>query len=164
MKFALISVSDKEGVERVVEKLVEEGFQILATAGTAEYLRKAGFDVTGISEMTGMVERRELKTLHPAIVEMIYSGKIGVVVVNLYPFPATRRLDDIDIGGVTMLRVAAKNYEKVAPIPSTDCYRYIPDAIYSIELRRELAARTFRMTADYDAAISEWLSTRECDG
>jgi phosphoribosylaminoimidazolecarboxamide formyltransferase/IMP cyclohydrolase len=183
---ALISVSDKTGIEPLGQALAAAGIEILSTGGTAAALRDAGVAVVDVSTKTGFPEIMggRVKTLHP----VIHGGLLGrrgtdeavmaehgiepidLLVVNLYPFAATINREDttfadavenIDIGGPAMLRAAAKNHDGVAVVVDPADY----DAIISslggggpdAALRRKLAARAFAHTAAYDAAIASWL-------
>lgn len=151
----LISVSDKTGLLGFAGKLKDE---IISTGGTDRFLEEKGIKVTRISDLTGVEERRELKTLHHPIYEGIFSGKIWMVVVNLYPFEQEPGIDNIDIGGVSLLRAAAKNYHKVLPVCSPERYEEVLQMIDNLteEFSRELAAETFEYVARYDMAIAEW--------
>ena len=147
VKRALVSVSDKKGLEPFVRGLVELGVEIISTGGTARYLLEAGVPVTGISEVTGFPEIMDgrVKTLHPAIHGGILADRdrpshmkaiaelgikpIDLVVVNLYPFEQTvsqrgvseeDAIENIDIGGPTMVRAAAKNFGGVGIVVSPD--------------------------------------------
>ncbi len=156
---ALISVSSKEGVAEFAAKLEEMGIEILATEGTAKHLEERGVKVKRMSELTGLKETHLLKTLHPAVYEAIFSGEIGMVVVDLYPFEENPCIENIDIGGVTLLRAAAKNYRQVLVISSPEQYReVIVNLLKGVteEFRLKLACKAFERIARYDAAISEW--------
>jgi len=149
MKRVLISVSDKTGIVDFSKKLVENGYEIVSTGGTATALKDAGLPVIGISEVTGFPECLDgrVKTLHPAIhagllamrdnkehmeqIEKLNIKPIDMVVVNLYPFKQTvlkegvtreEAIENIDIGGPTMLRAAAKNWQDVAVVTNPADY------------------------------------------
>ncbi|MDQ2699969.1 MAG: bifunctional phosphoribosylaminoimidazolecarboxamide formyltransferase/IMP cyclohydrolase [Actinomycetota bacterium] len=191
VKRALISVSDKTGVTEFAAGLARSGVDILSTGGTAQALRDAGIDVTDVSEFTGQAEimNGRVKTLHPKIYAAILARRsdpshvevleaeaippIDLVCVNLYPFEATiaregvspmDAIENIDIGGPTMIRAAAKNHEDVVVAVKPECY----DAILaemeetggevSASTRHWLANEAFAQTARYDAAISRWFS------
>nr|MBA3464018.1 bifunctional phosphoribosylaminoimidazolecarboxamide formyltransferase/IMP cyclohydrolase [Deltaproteobacteria bacterium] len=187
---ALISVSDKRGIVELGKALVEIGVEILSTGGTAAALAAAGVAVKQVSEHTGAPEILDgrVKTLHPKIhggllgrdtgphqAEMAANGitPIDLVVVNLYPFEATiakptTTLDDaienIDIGGPSMLRSAAKNHERVAVLVDPDDYLIVVGALkagqdLSPGQRFALARKAFSHTAAYDAAIAAYLSS-----
>lgn len=184
---ALISVSNKRGIVSFAQSLVEHGYRILSTGGTAEKLRDGGVGAEEVSEVTGFPELFDgrVKTLHPLIHGGILAREdleadrearrdhqipsIDVVVVNLYPFEETvsggapklgEAVDQIDIGGPTLLRAAAKNFASRSVVVDPDDYGRIVDAIDEggpgEELRRELALKAFRHTARYDGAISNF--------
>jgi len=177
---AMVSVWDKTGIGELGRALVHSGFEILSTSKTAAVLRDGGVSVTEVSLFTGSPEilGGRVKTLHPKIAGGILTARrdetvepIDVVVCNLYPFEeglrrrADRRelVELIDIGGVTLLRAAAKNHEYVAAVPEPCHYpRVIEDlqrtGMVSPQLRAELAARVFELTAHYDAVIAGWLA------
>jgi phosphoribosylaminoimidazolecarboxamide formyltransferase/IMP cyclohydrolase len=194
MPRALISVSDKRGVVRFATGLVELGWEIVSTGGTAAALRKAGLPVTGVEEVTGFPEILDgrVKTLHPAI----HGGLLGrrdqpthrqamathgiepfdLVAVNLYPFQETiategvtfdDAIENIDIGGPSMLRSAAKNHQHVLAVVDPRDYEAVLRGLREDSLtpgcRRALAAKVFTHTADYDSAISSYL-TEPTDG
>ncbi|HEX8236946.1 MAG TPA: bifunctional phosphoribosylaminoimidazolecarboxamide formyltransferase/IMP cyclohydrolase [Abditibacteriaceae bacterium] len=189
MKRALISVSDKTGVADFARGLGELGFQILSTGGTAKALREAGLEVTDVSQVTGFPEMMDgrVKTLHPAVhgallarrdtpehmaaLESQNFAPIDVVCVNLYPFEATvarpdvtdeEAIENIDIGGPSMLRSASKNFESVTVVVDPADYERVLAELRSgdtqIETRRQLAVKAFAHTAAYDAAITKYLS------
>lgn len=151
----LISSSIKEGLENLAGELQELGFEILATGGTAEYLESMGVVVSKIAELTGIDESRELKTLHPKIYEMIFSGEIGAIVVIPYEFEKNPCRENIDIGGISLLRAAAK-----ASIPaafSLDGFRELVDVLKSGNWdKTKSSARIFKFTSEYDRRIAEW--------
>ena len=183
--FALISVSDKEGIAEFAEGLVERGFQVISTGGTARHIREAGVEVVEVSEVTGFPEIFDgrVKTLHPLIHGGILAReerqedrqtrseheipRIDLVVANLYPFVETvtessgglgEVVEMIDIGGPTLLRAAAKNFASKTVVVDADDDERVLEA-YDGDgpdegLRRELALKAFRHTAEYDAAIS----------
>ena len=186
---ALISVSDKRGIEDFAQRLSGMGFEIISTGGTAKALSEAGVRVIPVSEVTGAPEilGGRVKTLHPKIhggiladlgdphhVEQLVEqdiGPIDLVCINLYPFeetvaggaPEKEVIEQIDIGGPAMLRAAAKNFGSVIVVPSPEVYEEVLAALESEgqvpeETRRRLALAAFRRTAEYDAAISGWLS------
>lgn len=185
IKRALISVSDKTGVVEMAKELQALGAEILSTGGTAKALRDAGVTVTDVASYTGAPEILDgrVKTLHPKIhggllgrrsvpahVEQMtqhHIHPIDVVVVNLYPFEATianphcrfeEAIENIDIGGPSMLRSAAKNHEDVLVVVDPADYTRVLDAIKNDavtgELRRELAMKVFQHTARYDSLIA----------
>ena len=186
---ALLSVSDKTGLIPFAQALVANGVELISTGGTAKALRDAGLAVKDISEYTGFPEMLDgrVKTLHPkvhggllyirgneiheAAVHVHGITPIDLVVVNLYPFEATAAkpnvalhdaIENIDIGGPSMLRSAAKNHESVTVIVEPNDYAVVAEQINSsgnttLELRRKLAAKVFARTAAYDAAIAAHL-------
>jgi phosphoribosylaminoimidazolecarboxamide formyltransferase/IMP cyclohydrolase len=188
---AILSVSDKSGICQFARSLKEMGIDILSTGGTASMLRKDGIDVTDVSDYTGFPEMMDgrVKTLHPKIYGGILSRRdnlqdmealkthqikpIDIVVVNLYPFEKTvTRLDvtideaieNIDIGGPSMLRASAKNYKYVASIVDPSDYNNILDELRNNNLtisektRLYLSHKVFVHTSLYDKAISTYLS------
>ncbi|MDT8435115.1 MAG: bifunctional phosphoribosylaminoimidazolecarboxamide formyltransferase/IMP cyclohydrolase [Gemmatimonadota bacterium] len=194
MPYALLSVSDKSGIVDLGRSLVERGWTILSTGGTARVLREADVPVTAIAEHTGFPEilAGRVKTLHPAVhagllgrptveqdvrdLEKHGFSPIGLVAVNLYPFRETvarpdatlaDALDQIDIGGPTMLRAAAKNHPFVWAVCDPEDYPRVLAAIEGgddePELRRELAAKVFLHTATYDAAVAGFLGRNRAE-
>ncbi len=192
IKRALISVSDKTDLKPFAVQLVEHGIEIVSSGGTAAHLEEAGIPVTRVSAVTGAPEMLggRVKTLHPRIHGGILAdpdrsdhrtdlGDLEIepfqlVVVNLYPFESTvasgadhaTAIENIDIGGPTLIRAAAKNHAWVAVVVAPDRYNDIIDAIAdggtTAELRLNLAREAFYRTARYDAAIVNWLE--ETDG
>lgn len=191
IKRALISVSNKSGLADFAKGLVQAGVEIVSTGGTAKALREAGIAVTYISDITDFPEILDgrVKTLHPnvhgGILAMRTSAHlaqlneqnitpIDLVVVNLYPFRETvakpdvsleEAIENIDIGGPTMVRAAAKNYRYVTVVVSPQRYTEVLEAINNDtldeKLRFNLAREAFAHTAGYDAAISAYLSGLE---
>ena len=188
-KYALISVSDKKGIVGFAQGLQELGYNIISTGGTALTLREAGVSVTIVSEVTGFPEILDgrVKTLHPKIHAAILARNtaehlaqlaeqgieaIDLVVVNLYPFretiakkgvTLTEAIENIDIGGPSMVRAAAKNYERVTVVVDPAAYQDILEQLQerggiSLETRARLALEAFAHTASYDAAITQYLS------
>lgn len=193
VKRALVSVSDKTGLVEFAKGLVELGVEILSTGGTAALLEKNGVPVIGVHEVTNFPEMLDgrVKTLHPAIHGGLLAMRerpehmdaikkhgiepIDIVVVNLYPFEATvakpdvaieEAIENIDIGGPSMLRSAAKNHSAVAVVVSPAQYASVlaelreNDCRLSPETRRKLAVEAFRATARYDSAISLYLGKK----
>ena len=186
---ALLSVSDKTGLVAFAQILAQQGVELISTGGTAKALREAGLAVKDISEHTGFPEMLDgrVKTLHPkvhggllyirgeatheAAVQQHGIAPIDLVVVNLYPFEATvakpgvtlhDAIENIDIGGPSMLRSAAKNHDSVTVVVDPLDYAEIADQIArdgntTREQRRQLAAKVFARTAAYDAAIAAHL-------
>lgn len=186
---ALISVSDKTGVAEFARRIAALGIGILSTGGTAALLRENGLEVTDVADYTGHPEMMDgrVKTLHPKIHGGILGRRgtddavmaehgiepIDLVVVNLYPFSATiakpdctfdDAIENIDVGGPTMVRAAAKNHADVAIVVDPTDYDDIVLELAERERRLEgktrfaLAAKAFRHTADYDAAIAGYLA------
>lgn len=189
-KRALISVSDKNGIIDFAKQLVELGFEIVSTGGTSKALKENGVPVIGISEVTGFPEILEgrVKTLHP----MVHGGLLGkqddenhlqqleehgikpfhLVCVNLYPFQQTIEkpdvtvadaIENIDIGGPSMLRSAAKNHQYVTVVVDPADYQtvikeFTENGRTTLETRRKLAAKVFRHTAAYDAIIADYMT------
>jgi phosphoribosylaminoimidazolecarboxamide formyltransferase/IMP cyclohydrolase len=190
-KQALISVSDKTGVVEFARDLVELGYHILSTGGTARLLKKEGVPCQEVSEYTGFPEMLDgrVKTLDPHIHGGILARRcipehmkaiadhgidpIDIVCVNLYPFTQTiarpdctfpMAIENIDIGGPTMIRSAAKNHESVAVIVDPTDYRKVVEEIrekgeVGAETRFALAKKVFAHTAAYDAAITNYLTS-----
>src|SRR5260221_2741317 len=186
---ALICVSDKTGLIPFAQILAKAGIEIISTDGTAKTLREAGVTVKDISEHTGFPEMLDgrVKTLHPKVHGgLLYIrgnetheaaakahgiSPIDLVVVNLYPFEQTvakpdvslhDAIENIDIGGPSMLRSAAKNHESVTVVVSRKDYDEVAKQISesggtTLELRRRLAAKVFARTAAYDSAIARHL-------
>jgi len=187
---AIISVSDKKGVVDFARELSAMGVEILSTGGTAKSLRDAGIPVIEVSAYTGFPEMLDgrLKTLHPKIHGGLLSrrsnpkdmedikkqgiGLIDMVVVNLYPFEQTiarpdvtfdEAIENIDIGGPTMLRAASKNFRDVAVVADPDDYPRIIAEMKSLKgdvsenTKFALAKKVFAHTARYDGAIAEYL-------
>ncbi len=195
MPRALISVSDKRGVIEFARALAALGWEIVSTGGTARAIGEAGVKVTPVEKITGFPEMMDgrVKTLHPAVhggllarrgvpgdlkaMERHGIAPIDLVAVNLYPFRETiarphvtlaDAVEQIDIGGPSMLRSAAKNHESVVVIVDPADYARVLGALkaggVSAELRRELAVKVFRETASYDAAIAQYLDRAAAAG
>ena len=185
---ALLSVSDKRGVEAFARALAAQGIEILSTGGTAALLRKAGIAVTEVATHTGFPEIMDgrVKTLHPkihggilarrgeddAVLQSQGIAPIDLVVVNLYPFEKTvaapgctiaEAIENIDIGGPTMVRAAAKNHAHVAVVVDPDDYDAVMAELAAHgevreALRFRLAKKAFSHTAHYDHAIAAYLA------
>jgi len=194
-KFALLSVSDKAGIVPFAKALVDQhGFTLLSTGGTARLLRDENVPVTDVSEHTGFPEMMDgrVKTLHPKVHGGLLClrenpehreaakthgiGMIDLVVVNLYPFEETvarasvtfeEAIEQIDIGGPSMLRSAAKNHRDVTVVCDPADYDRVLASMASSDsgasLRRELAQKVFARTASYDLAISNYLQSQSDD-
>jgi phosphoribosylaminoimidazolecarboxamide formyltransferase/IMP cyclohydrolase len=170
---ALLSVSDKRGLEGFARRLAGAGVELVCSGGTAEALRSAGLAVTEVTEVTGFPEilGGRVKTLHPSIHggvlgDPVELGELGIepfqlVVVDLYPFEESPAIETIDIGGSALLRAAAKNHAWVGAVSSPDQYQEVAEAVESggleEQLRVRLAHEAFVRTAAYDAVISSWL-------
>ena len=192
---ALISVSDKTGIQDFAKALVANGYDIISTGGTANVLAQAGIPVTSIDSVTGFPEMMDgrVKTLHPAIhggllarrddpAHMTAASEHGIdmidlVVVNLYPFESTIQkpdvsltdaIENIDIGGPSMLRSAAKNYHSVAVVVNPSRYHDVladmSNGTVSESLRANLALEAFQHTARYDTVISNYLASVSSKG
>lgn len=188
---ALISVSDKTDLKPFAAHLADHGVEIVSSGGTAAHLEEAGIPVTRVADVTGAPEMLggRVKTLHPRIHGGILADParsdhrtdlhdhgiepFQLVVVNLYPFESTvasgadhaTAIENIDIGGPTLIRAAAKNHAWVAVVVTPDRYGDIIDAVNTggttPELRTDLAREAFFRTARYDAAIVNWLEAED---
>jgi phosphoribosylaminoimidazolecarboxamide formyltransferase / IMP cyclohydrolase len=186
---ALVSVYDKTGLEELGRGLAEAGVEIVSTGSTAARLREAGVDVTPVDALTGFPECLDgrVKTLHPKVhagiladrrlpehvrqLEELEVAPFDLVVVNLYPFTETvasgaspdECVEQIDIGGPTMVRAAAKNHPSVAVVVSPDRYGDVLDAVRAggttLAQRQALAVEAFRHTASYDVAVASWMGS-----
>ncbi|MBK7596046.1 MAG: bifunctional phosphoribosylaminoimidazolecarboxamide formyltransferase/IMP cyclohydrolase [Gemmatimonadetes bacterium] len=192
MQRALISVSDKRGVVAFAQELVRLGWEVVSTGGTAALLRDAGCPVTTVDQITGFPEILDgrVKTLHPVVhagllarpdrpehVRVMKEHGIAsfqLVAVNLYPFRATiahpdvsfeDAIENIDIGGPSMLRSAAKNFEFVLPVVDPRDYGQVLELVAGgeipLEVRQGFAAKVFTHTSDYDNAIAGYLTPRQ---
>lgn len=194
-KRAVISVSDKNGITEFAKNLADLGYEIVSTGGTAKAIREAGIDVTAVSDVTGFPECLDgrVKTLHPKIEAGILAKRsnpehmeqlkklditpIDIVAINLYPFKQTilkdgvtleEAIENIDIGGPTMIRAAAKNWQDVAVIVDPDDYKTVIEEIrangeVSKETKFRLAGKVFEHTAQYDALICDYLRKQRGD-
>ena len=186
---ALLSVSDKTGIVELARGLTQLGWEIISTGGTSRALRDAGLSPRDVSDVTGFAEMLDgrVKTLHPAVHGALLARRdhpehmqalaeqqivpIDLVAVNLYPFRATAArsgvspadvIEQIDIGGPSMLRSAAKNFDAVTVIVEPRDYGRVLAAFQAadddLDLRRTLAEKAFAHTAAYDAAIASWFA------
>jgi phosphoribosylaminoimidazolecarboxamide formyltransferase/IMP cyclohydrolase len=187
---ALLSVSDKTGLADLGSKLAKAGVELISTGGTARALRDAGLGVRDVSDVTGFPEMMDgrVKTLHPlvhggllavrddpehaAAMEAHEIGAIDLVVVNLYPFEETVMrgadrdtvIENIDIGGPSMVRSAAKNHRYVTIVTDPADYEALyeelaaNDGATTLDFRKKMAAKAFAATAKYDAMISQWFA------
>ncbi len=192
-RYALVSVTDKSGIVDFARSLMDFSFRIVSTGGTGQLLEENGIDVIPVSEWTGMPEmlNGRVKTLHPAIHAGILARRdrqeqmeelseqgirpIDLVVVNLYDVRTAIEegkteqalMEEVDIGGPTMMRAAAKNHHSVTVVPDPSCYDRITaeleqqDGQIIKQTRKELARKTFRKTSSYDRAISSALGEGE---
>ena len=190
MSYALLSVSNKEGIVEFARSLVGFGYTLISSGGTHKVISEADIPVMKVSEYTGSPEilGGRVKTLHPKIHGGILArrgdpnhdidreangiGLIDVVAVNLYPFKETiakpdvtwdQAIENIDIGGPTMVRSAAKNHAHVSILTNPTQYEEFVVALDQgkvAELRSQLAVAAFQHTAQYDAAISTWMYTQ----
>ncbi len=190
MKRALISLTDKSGIEGFAQELSSLGLELLSTGGTAKKLRNAGLDVVDVADFTGFPEMLDgrVKTLHPKVHGGILNQRdneehqrqcrehglkhIDMVVVNLYAFEKTvadpecsleNAIENIDIGGPSMLRAAAKNFRDVTVVVDPADYPLILDEIKvhgntTLRTRFYLMRKVYALTAAYDSAITEWLA------
>ena len=187
LRRALVSVYDKTGLDELGRVLAEAGVEVVSTGSTAARLRDAGVPVTPVEELTGFPECLDgrVKTLHPKVhagvladlrldahrkqLDELGIAPFDLVVVNLYPFVDTvmsgaaqaECIEQIDIGGPTMLRAAAKNHPSVAVVVDPADYAAVIEAVrsggFTLEQRQQLAARAFVHTATYDVAVASWM-------
>ena len=181
---ALLSVSDKNGIVDLARSLAEQGVELVSTGGTAAAIRDAGLAVRDISDLTGFPEMMDgrVKTLHPVVHGGLLAvrddpahvaamdahgiGAIDLVVVNLYPFGATvakgatrdEIIENIDIGGPSMVRSAAKNHAFVAIVTDPADYALVAGGGTTLADRRFLAAKAYATTAAYDSMIASWFA------
>ena len=192
---ALISLTDKSGIEHFAAELARLGIEILSTGGTAQKIRAAGIAVTDVSEFTGFPEMLDgrVKTLHPKVHGGILNQRhnaehqrqcaehglqnIDLVAVNLYAFEKTvadpgcslaDAIENIDIGGPTLLRASAKNFHDVTVIVDPADYPQVLSEIEgtgntTLKTRFRLAAKVFALTSRYDTAIARWLAQVDVD-
>ncbi len=194
MPRALLSVSNKDGLVEFAKGLSELGWELISTGGTSKALRAAGLNVRDVSDVTGFPEMLDgrVKTLHPAVHGGLLARRdlpehvaaiaaagiapIDLVVVNLYPFAETIRkpgvtpeeaIEQIDIGGPSMLRSAAKNFAAVTVVVDPADYERVlaglRDKHDDVELRRDLAEKVYAHTAAYDGAIAAWFAGKRGD-
>lgn len=192
---ALISLTDKSGIEGFAQELAALGIDLLSTGGTAKKLRDAGLDVMDVSQFTGFPEMLDgrVKTLHPKVHGGILNQRankdhqsqcaehglknIDIIAVNLYAFNKTVEdpncsladaIENIDIGGPTMLRAAAKNFHDVTVIVDPADYPKVIEEIKAtgnttLKTRFNLMKKVYALTASYDTAISAWLEKVDVD-
>ena len=181
---ALLSVSDKTGLIELGQALAGHGVELVSTGGTAAALRAAGLEVRDVSDLTGFPEMMDgrVKTLHPTVHRGLLGrrddpahvaamashgiGAIDLVVVNLYPFAQTvtrgaardEVIENIDIGGPSMIRSAAKNHADVAVVTDPADYAHVAGGATTLDARKRLAAKAYALTAQYDATIAAWFA------
>ena len=192
---ALISLTDKSGIEGFAKALTELGVEILSTGGTAKKIRDAGVEVTDVADFTGFPEMLDgrVKTLHPLVHGGILNQRenpdhqkqcrehgirdIDIVAVNLYAFEKTvadpncslaDAIENIDIGGPTLLRASAKNFRDVTVIVDPVDYEQVLAEIKktgntTLKTRFRLAVKVFQLTAAYDTTIADWLVKVDVD-
>jgi len=191
MTYALLSVSNKEGIVELASSLhYDYNYDLISSGGTAKVIADAGIPVSKVSEYTGSPEilGGRVKTLHPKVHGGILAqrgnpshdidrdangiGLIDIVVVNLYPFQATvakegvtweDAIENIDIGGPTMVRSAAKNHAHVSILTNPEQYDLFIESLKDgtvDEMRPQLALEAFKHTAEYDKAISTWMGNQ----
>ncbi len=184
IKRALLSVSDKTGLVELGQSLAANGVELVSTGGTAKALREAGLTVRDISDLTSFPEMMDgrVKTLHPTVhggllavrdnpehvaaMEAHGIGAIDLVVVNLYPFAQTvtrgaerdEIIENIDIGGPSMVRSAAKNHASVAIVTDPADYAAVASGETTLDQRKRFAAKAYALTAQYDATIASWFA------
>ncbi len=192
---ALISLTDKSGIEEFARALADMGVEILSTGGTAKKMRDSNIPVTDVSDFTGFPEMLDgrVKTLHPLVHGGILNQRendehqrqcaehgirhIDIVAVNLYAFEKTvaradctlaDAIENIDIGGPTLLRASAKNFRDVTVIVDPADYGQVLSEIResgntTLKTRFRLAVKVFRLTSTYDTAIAAWLNDVDVD-
>jgi phosphoribosylaminoimidazolecarboxamide formyltransferase/IMP cyclohydrolase len=194
IKSALISVFSKEGLEPIIRSLHALNVQLYSTGGTQSYIEKLGIPVTAVESLTGYpsILDGRVKTLHPAVfggllakrapehlaqLEQYKIPQIDCVIVDLYPFEETvlstndesEIIEKIDIGGVSLIRAAAKNWKDVAVVASKEEYKLFLEflnegkGVLSDDQRRELARRAFKVSSNYDIAIFNWFNEGTAD-
>lgn len=176
---ALISLYDKTGIDSLAPALVEAGYSLIASGGTAQELDNLGIEHTKVEDLTGFPSLfgGRVKTLHPAIHGPILANRsepehlrqledqgwspIDLVIVNLYPFDTDPSVELIDIGGPALVRAAAKNFASVAVVVDPGDYGWIRESLstgISLQDRRRLAAKAFGYVSGYDARVANWLA------
>ena len=192
IKTALISVYYKDGLDELLEKLNAEGVKFLSTGGTQQYIEGLGYECQKVENITTYpsILGGRVKTLHPKVFGGILARRdnegdreqmqqydipeIDLVIVDLYPFEQTvasgaseeDTIEKIDIGGISLIRAAAKNFQDVVIIPNKAEYGYLLNvlneqgACTTLIQRRELAASAFEVSSHYDTAIKHWIEER----
>ncbi|MBI9081671.1 MAG: IMP cyclohydrolase [Pseudodesulfovibrio sp.] len=192
VKRAILSVTDKTGLADFGKFLIENGCELVSTGGTKAMLMEAGLSVTSVSDVTDFPEilGGRVKTLHPNIHGGILADKdneghmetlrefgietFDLICVNLYNFAEAANkglglkdaIEQIDIGGPTMLRATAKNFHSILVVPSPEFYPRVQKEItenggISLEFRKEMAALTFKLVSEYDAMIATYLAEND---
>ena len=180
MKQAFISVSDKSGLESLANTLIQHNISLIASDGTAGFLQERGIKVRSVSDYLNVspILDGRVKTLHPHIfggiladrdklshmsdLESLDIALIDYVIVDLYPFQAHLDIEHIDIGGISLIRAAAKNYQHCTVISEPCDYATLTDELETqggttrITFRKQLAARAFYKSSAYDASIGQW--------
>lgn len=188
IKTALISVFHKDGLDELLQKLSAEGVKFLSTGGTQQFIEALGYECTKVEDVTTYpsILGGRVKTLHPKVFGGILArrdnegdreqmaqyeiSEIDLVIVDLYPFEQTVAsgaseadiIEKIDIGGISLIRAAAKNFNDVVIVPSKAEYAVLLDILNrqgaetTLEQRRELAKRAFGVSSRYDTAIGQW--------
>jgi len=173
---ALVSVYNKRGIDKFSKELKDIGFEILSTEGTYRFLKHKGIKVKKVSDYIKFPEvlGGRVKTLHPKIFAGILAQKtdelkeynipeIDMVIVNLYPFFKRKTIENIDIGGVSLLRAAAKNYQRVIVLCDSDDYGWVLEKLkksgnLTLKERKKLAEKVFAYTSRYEIEINKWFS------
>lgn len=192
---ALVSVYNKTGLKPVIDALISKGISIISTGGTQEYIESLGYQVTSVESLTDYpsIFGGRVKTLHPKVfggilyrrdneedvMELKQYGinPVDLVIVDLYPFADALRnksthnenIEKIDIGGISLIRAAAKNYENTLVIPSVDHYDFLiqglntDNGFFSMHQRKHMAAEAFRVSASYDTLIGSYLGSGDSE-
>jgi len=192
IKTALVSVFHKDGLENLLEKLNAEGVKFLSTGGTQAFITSLGYECQAVEEVTTYpsILGGRVKTLHPKVFGGILARRdnegdrqqmqqyeipeIDLVIVDLYPFEQTVAsgatdediIEKIDIGGISLIRAAAKNFNDVVIVPSKEEYALLQEILdekgaqTTLDDRRRLAARAFGVSSRYDTAIKTWFETK----
>ena len=192
IKTALVSVFHKDGLENLLAKLNAEGVKFLSTGGTQAFITSLGYECQAVEEVTTYpsILGGRVKTLHPKVFGGILARRdnegdrqqmqqyeipeIDLVIVDLYPFEQTVAsgatdediIEKIDIGGISLIRAAAKNFNDVVIVPSKEEYALLQEILdekgaqTTLDDRRRLAARAFGVSSRYDTAIKTWFETK----
>ena len=194
LRSALISVYSKDGLEPIIRRLHELGVQLYSTGGTQTFIEKLGIPVIAVETLTGYpsILDGRVKTLHPSVfggilarrapehlaqLEQYHIPELDCVIVDLYPFEETvaatndqsEIIEKIDIGGVSLIRAAAKNFQDVVVVASKEEYKPFLDilqegeGLFTLEQRREFARRAFKVSSNYDIAIFGWFNEGTTD-